>query len=404
LRVLTINRFGLVLHLTVALVGLSFANGAGLRWRRRVGNLKYYFAVLSVVGIAGFANAQSHDLVTNLQYRLKQGDMGEVVPGPYKNTRTLLIQKGGDELLKNCLNDPEHWTIDPLIFRFGHTSPLSTVGCRERTSPSLHIVFYQRPDGSRQARLHFDLYGPHNPLGHFSELLKNRLTFGRTSQYDVYRNLVKNESEDNTPVPERRYDYASHAREYLNATFGPKAIASAMFSAGASATFSRSDVWGDGFDRYSNRFEANIVRQTMRRSIEFGTAALLQQEQAFTSSQEETTGRRIRSALYHSFFVQGRNGNEFAFPRVAAAVGTGFIVHNWHPWQQQDINPWMQTTSILSRYVLQSFWQEFKPDIKSTLKNLLKRTHSPANPADPAQTTDSVPITNSVQNPASSTR
>jgi hypothetical protein len=89
---------------------------------------------------------------------------------------------------------------------------------------------------------------------------------------------------------------------------------------------------------------------------------------------------------------------------VAAAVGTGFIVHNWHPWQQQDINPWMQTTSILSRYVLQSFWQEFKPDIKSTLKNLLKRTHSPANPADPAQTTDSVPITNSVQNPASSTR
>lgn len=360
-----------------------------------------------MLGIGGFANAQSHDLVSNLQYRLKQGDMGVVVPGAYKNTRTLLIQQGGDELLNNCLAHPEDWTIDPLIFRFGHTSPLSTIGCRERTNPSLHIVFYRQPDGSLQARVHFDLYGPHNPLGHFTELLKNRLTFGRTSQYDVYRNLVKNDSEANVPVPERRYDYSSHAREYFNTTFSAKSVASAMFSAGASATFSRSDVWGDGFDRYSNRFAANMARQTIRRSIEFGAAALLQQEETFTPSLEESIGGRIRSALYHSFFVPGRNGNEFAFPRLAAAVGTGFIVSNWHPWQQQDINPWMQTTSILSGYVLQSFWREFKPDIKSILKKragALKRSHSLANPSDQAQSPDFVPGANSVQTPAPSAR
>jgi hypothetical protein len=350
-----------------------------------VGHLKYYFVVLSVAGLAGIANAQSPDLVSNLKYRLKQGDMGDVVPGPYRNTRTLLIQEGGDELLKNCLADPEHWTIDPLIFRFGHTSPLSTIGCREKTSPSVHVVFYRQTDGSRVARLHFDLYGPHNPIAHFSELLKNRLTFGRTSQYDVHRNLVKNEKED-VPVPARQYDYSSHARDYFNKTFGASSVASAMFTAGASATFSRSDAWGTGFDRYSNRFAANMARQTLRRSIEFGASALLQQDEAYTPSLEDSIGRRIRSALFHSFFVPGRNGNELAFPRLAAAVGTGFIVSKWHPWQQQDINPWMQTTTILSSYVLKSFWQEFKPDIKNALKkstSALNRNRSRANQTDP---------------------
>jgi hypothetical protein len=114
----------------------------------------------------------------------------------------------------------------------------------------------------------------------------------------------------------------------------------------------------------------------VRNSIEFGAGAILQQEQRFVPSGDDRLIRRIGSVFYHSFFVPGRGINEFSFPRVAAAVGTGWIVHEWHPWKQGDVNPWVQTSTILSSYVLQSAVQEFKPELRRVAeraKKLVKR-------------------------------
>ncbi len=322
-------------------------------------------------------NAQSHTLVTNLNYRLTWGDLGELVPGPVESRRALRIQQGGDALLKDCLADSEKWLKDPLISRFGHGHPFSTIGCRERTSPSAHVVFYRKEDGTRQAWIHFDLYGPRNILGHATEVIRNRLTFGRTSQYDVYRSLVEHSTHDDIEVPSTRYDFASHLTQYLSSTFGPKPIASAMFSASVRSRFHSdgSKLTAHGFGAYGNHVAENLARRTIQQSIEFGAASLLQQEEAFTSSHEQQTGRRIRSALYHSFFVPGRNGDEFAFPRLAAAVGTSLIVSEWHPWQQEKTNPWLQTAAILSKYIARSFYKEYKPEVKMAIgkgKKLLK--------------------------------
>ena len=65
-----------------------------------------------------------------------------------------------------------------------------------------------------------------------------------------------------------------------------------------------------GDSRYVNRMAANLAGTAVRRGIEFGVAAALQQDQTFRVSQEERFGRRMKAALYNSMFVPGRGGND----------------------------------------------------------------------------------------------
>jgi hypothetical protein len=327
---------------------------------------------------SAFCFGQTHNLVTNLQYRLTQGDLAELAPAPFAHARTLGIEHGGDALLQECLDHPLKWTQDRMLFRLAHRHAASSTSCRERTSPSMHVVFYPLADGSRETRIHFDLHGPRNPIGHFGEVVRNRLTFGRTSEYAVYRGLVKRRGDPDVPVPLPAYDVSAHATDFYKAAFGPGAIAGAMFTGSAWSVISRDANWGHGRARYTNHIEANLTRNALRQSIEFGVGAALQQDETYAISQEDRLGVRMRAALFHSLFVPGRGGHELAFPRIAAALGTSWITHEWHPWCQQAPDPWLGTALILSRYVLTSYWREFRPDIKHhLLKNRQALQHKP---------------------------
>ncbi len=324
--------------------------------------------LLAFAAVSGLCHGQStHTLVTNLQYRLTQGDLGDVVPGSFKNTRTLGIQQGGELLLRACLDNPLKWTRDRMLFRLAHRHASSSISCRERSSPSMHVLFYPLADGSSETRIHFDLHGPRNPIGHLGEVVRNRLTFGRTSEYAVYRSLVRNRNDPETAVPPPAYDLSAHAHDYYKAAFGPAAFGGAVFAGTAWSAIGRGSGWGNGASRYTNHIEANLVRNALKETIEFGAGAALQQDQTFQISRDERLGRRMRSALYHSFMVRGRGGEELAFPRIAAALGSGWITHEWHPWREQAPDPWIGAGIILSKFVLTSYWHEFRPDIRNKL-------------------------------------
>lgn len=235
----------------------------------------------------------------------------------------------------------------------------------------MHVVSVPLADGTRETRIHFDLHGPRNPIGHFGEVVRNRLTFGRTSEYEVYRGLMKRRGDPNIPPP--AYDLREHFREYYRGTFGVGAFAGAALSGTAHAMMSGAPAWGDGNERYMNRVEAALVRNTLRRSIEFGVSAALQQDESFETSGEESLGRRVRSAAYHSLFVKGRGGDELAFPRIAAAIGTSWVTQKWHPWTTDTQNVWVGAAIVLSTYVAKSYWHEFRPDLKRELARFRRR-------------------------------
>jgi hypothetical protein len=326
--------------------------------------LKFLGIVLYLFASGAFCDGQVHSLVTNLQYRLTSGDLGEITPAPFSNSRTLRIEKGGDLLLKDCREQGLKWAQDSILFRLAHLHAASSISCRERSSPSMHVVSYPMADGSIETRIHFDLHGPNNPLGHFGEIVRNRLTFGRTSEYAVYRGLVRSRKDPNTAVPAPAYNYSAHAADFYKAAFGPRVFATAVLVGAARSAVSRNPNWGDGRARYVNRIEANLANNAIRQAIEFGVAAALQQRQTAGRSNEEQFGKRMKSALYRSFIVPGRGGDELAFPRIAAALGAGWTAHAWHPWSVQAPDPWVGTAINLSRYVLRSYWREFRPDIK----------------------------------------
>ena len=124
---------------------------------------------------------------------------------------------------------------------------------------------------------------------------------------------------------------------------------------------------------YINRIEANLATNTIAKSLEFGAAAFLQQDEGFSPSGEDGFRRRATYALYRTFVVPGRDGDELAFPRLASAVGTAWITHRWHPWQDAEPNMWSQAAWILTRYAFRSYWTEFKPEILREARKVLRR-------------------------------
>ena len=325
-------------------------------------------AILFCVASATLWGDEPRTIESNIRYRIARGDLaspGEIEPAPADSRRTLRIEYGIDQLLHECLADSDHWEKDPFVFRLAHRHPASSIGCRERSSPSMHIVFHDGVDGSKEGRVHFDLYGPDKKLPHAFEVVRNRLTFGRTSEYDVYRGLVRANPNAGLPLPKPRYDLSAHAKKYLHDAFGPAAIGMAVTSGAASSllySVRNGSELGNG--PYVDRIARNLVRNGISQSIEFGAAAFLQQDQGFSPSHDGGIGKRIRIAAYHSLFVKGRQGDELAFPRIAAALGTPWAMHSWQsPRGVAAQDPWLQASLLFGRYLVRSYWAEFRPEI-----------------------------------------
>ena len=68
----------------------------------------------------------------------------------------------------------------------------------------------------------------------------------------------------------------------------------------------------------------------------------------------------------------GRDGDEPALPRLAAAAGTAWPMHSWHPGEKAAPNVWSEAGWILERYALGSYWTEFKPEIKRVARRLFR--------------------------------
>lgn len=298
---------------------------------------------------------------------------GAISVAPTESNRAARLVGNTDEILKACQTDKSVWHTDPLWERLFHGSPRTTIGCREKTNPSLHVVFYKTRNGAREAWAHFDTYGPANPIFHAGEVFRNRLTFGRTSGYDVYRGLVKMKLAANPAgelVPPPRYDFKEHAKQYFWKAVNPTAIAIAGATGAISLSIRNEVLPGTTTQTYWDRIQTNMVRNAVLQSTEFAASAFLQQDETFRRSLRTNFGERMGVAFYRTFFVPGRDGEELAMPRIAAAITTPWILKTYHPGLAAPQDPWPQIGWLLARYIAQSYWTEFKPDLEAGLRKV----------------------------------
>lgn len=320
--------------------------------------------------------ADVHTNETNLEFRLALGGLGvnNVTFKPTGTRRAVRLSGDTNELLKACQHESSVWRRDPFFARLFHSHPGSSIGCREKASPSLHVVFYKARDGAREAWAHFDINGPGNPIFHTGEVFRNRLTFGRTSSYDVYRGLLRMKLRthpEGEVLPPPRYDIKEQAQRYFWKAVSPTAIGVAGATGAMSLAIRNEVLPGSTTQTYWDRIQTNLLRNAVLQATEFTASAFLQQDETFHRSQRVGFGPRMGSALAGTFFVQGRDGTELAMPRIAAAITTPWILKTYHPGLDAPQDPWPQIGWLMGRYIVQSYWTEFKPDIEKGLRKLL---------------------------------
>ncbi len=340
---------------------------------------RFSFGLISFAMCTSVCAQTAPTLESNFEYRQEWGDLGP--PGAIRgistgDKRAVRLTGDIDKILELCETSPD-WRKDAIYYRLAHWNPFSSIGCREKKNPSIHAVFYKKADGTREAWAHFDLHGPQSTLMHATEVARNRMTFGRTSQLDVYRSLVREKMRTIPPspwappeiVPGGRYDYGAEAKKYLHNIIGPGAITASLAIGSTGNTmreFLGAGATGDG---RVDRIEYALVQNATLQTVEFGFSAYLHQDETFRASGKKGIGLRSAKALLHTVVVPGRDGPEVAFPRIASAMLTPRVLYGFHPGLAQLISsPWQQTAFLMGRYLLRSFWAEFKPDINHALR------------------------------------
>ncbi len=311
---------------------------------------------------AGSVTLPVHDLPTNLDYWLKHLDLGNVEfanPGH----RSARIESGTAELRQAIQSEGQNWVRDPWIFRLAHSHAATSTSFREKTEPSVHVVFVPQPDGGVSGSAHVDLCAPQNRVCHTSEIIRNRLTFSRTSQLEVQRALLGRFEPSLLQQAPQGYVFKDAFQDYFKSAFGPGAVAGPLAAATMATTVkSALGVWHGPFgEKVFDSTRYRMERRVIQKSVEFWVGAYLHQNPAAA----EALGpgypfmKRLKTSVLNAFFVEGDQKREFAFSRLAASMSVAGFAQTRCENSVQGCAFWARTGEAEAMYLLRSVYREF---------------------------------------------
>jgi len=311
-----------------------------------------------------------YSLLDNLKEKLSHENLADRVVLGTPTKKYVPIISGAEFLLKYLGSAPQ-FKRDRFWSRLAHSHPASTIAYREEENPSTHVVFLKRPDGSLKADIHLDGNGPQKMFPHLDEFFFHKLTFQDNNQDRMNANLKRALLRETQGPQEVFISQRERTLLYIHETMGLQPIASA-FANSMFRHYAHELIWKTErhYEPMVNRFEASLVRNTLKKSIEFGVASWRQEDTRYKPSGQQGAGSRLRYALLHAFVVPTPKGTEFAYGRFAAIVGTTAITDAWHPWRKNPYHPnyYRQATfGLVLDPVAKSMWTEFAPDLKRLL-------------------------------------
>ena len=121
-------------------------------------------------------------------------------------------------------------------------------------------------------------------------------------------------------------------RLYLQSTFGPGAIATAAAVGGITQWTGNPKEWGGGAEAYGERVGNTFAQHVIRKTLEYGAATALHEDNRYIHSTETGFWKRSKHAVASVFVARNEAGREhFAYSRFGGAVGASFISRLWQP-------------------------------------------------------------------------
>ena len=301
----------------------------------------------------------------NVIYKLAHEGWGENAVLGQSKKKSVRIDSGYEGLLQTCMSDTEHWEKDKFWGRMAHTHPFTSFSCREKASPSMHLVARWLPDGTRKVEAHLDGNGPQKTIWHLDEFVLHKLTL-RDNNQDVMRdNLERQFSRSDPSQPEPFITDRERTMLFIHETIGIGPLAGSVGN-GVFRHYVHQAIWPSEshYMSFENRVEGSLIRRTLKNGIEFGVATWRHEDTRFVASKETTLGKRLKYAVVHTFIVPTPNGREFAYARFAGVFGKTAIMDQWDPWKSQAPHITRQlsmgTVGLLSQSLTAEFWPEFK--------------------------------------------
>ena len=201
-----------------------------------------------------------------------------------------------------------------------------------------------------------------NPVGKGVDYVLNYLNMAGTMKASEFRPLT----------PQERTSI------YLKTMVNPLGYIKAGFSAGIDHWKDKPSEWEQGAAGYGKRF-ANVVGQySIQRTVTFGLASALHEDNRYFNSGEKGIWSRIGYAVSSGILARSNNGNRHLSASQIGGVAAGaFLSRFWQPPSQQSAGDGAVSFGItMASNMGFSVVKEFLPDAARAITR--KRKSTPA--------------------------
>jgi hypothetical protein len=169
---------------------------------------------------------------------------------------------------------------------------------------------------------------------------------------------------------------------YLKTMVNPLGYIKAGFSAGIDQWKDKPVEWEQGASGYGKRF-ANVVGQySIQRTVTFGLASALHEDNRYFNSGEKGIWSRTGYALAGGILARGDNGDRhLSVSQIGGVAAGAFLSRFWQPPSQESAGDGAVSFGItMASNMGFSVVKEFLPDLARVITRKRKRTTASRNP------------------------
>jgi hypothetical protein len=153
---------------------------------------------------------------------------------------------------------------------------------------------------------------------------------------------------------------------YLLGLVDVESILRSAASAGIRQAENSPKEWGGGAEAYGERVGNGFAEHIINRTVQYGMAAALHEDNRYFVSGQTGFFRRTKYAIKSTLLARHDNGNQyFSFSRIGGAASAGFISRLWQPRSTNSAGDGAESFGItMGSDIGFNVFREFWPDLK----------------------------------------